>query len=49
MEEELIYMTSNDKKIKRLRDRMERNQLRDQAFSGKFEIASLFETNEEIK
>lgn len=44
-----VYMTSKDKQIKRMRDRMERNQLREKAFSGQFEIASLFDTHDELK
>ena len=42
-------MTSNEKKIKRMRDRMERNRIREQAFAGQLEISSLFESNEEIR
>ena len=42
-------MTSNEKKIKRMRERMERNQLREMAFTGQFEISSLFDSCEEIR
>lgn len=49
LEEDIIYMTSNEKKIKRMRDRMERNRIREQAFAGQLEISSLFESNEEIR
>lgn len=43
------YMTSREIKLKRIQDRMIRNNLREQALQGTMQISELFETNEEIK
>lgn len=48
IEDDIKYMTYRQQKIKRIHDRMKRNLFREQAFSGIFQISSLFETDKEL-
>ena len=48
LDEEEPYLTLKERKIKRVHDRMAREALRNAAFAGDFEIASLLHTNPDI-
>ena len=41
-------MTLKEKKIKRVYDRMNRNDLREKAFAGEFKVCSLFDTDPDL-
>ena len=49
LEEEQPYMNPREKKIKRVHDRIKRNNLRTSAFENTFEVSSTFETNADLK
>ena len=42
-------MTLREKKIKRVYDRLNRNNLRERAFDGEFKVCSLFETDPDLQ
>lgn len=48
LEDDDTYATAKQKKIKRVQDRVKRNNLRDAAFSNQIEISSQFTTNQEL-
>ena len=48
LEKPLVYQTYREQKLKRIQDRMIRNNLREQALQGTKQMSSLFETNPEI-
>ena len=43
-----LYMSVRDRKISRVRERMKRNKIRENAFSGNVEVSELFEKNKDI-
>ena len=43
-----LYMSAREKKIKRVRERMKRNKIRENAFSGEIEVSKLFAVDEDI-
>jgi len=43
-----LYMSSKERKIKRIQGRMKRNNIRDSAFNGNFEVSNLLYSNTEI-
>ena len=43
-----LYMTVREKKIKRVHQRMTRNRIRDNAFTGSVEVSKLFAGHNEI-
>lgn len=43
-----LYMSVRDRKISRVRERMKRNKIRENAFSGTQEVSELFEKNKDI-
>ena len=48
LEEEEPYLSLKERKIKRVNDRMKRDNLRNAAFEGKFKASSLFDTHDDI-
>ena len=49
LEERFDYMSSKERKFKRIQDRMIRNNLRQQALNGTQQISTMFQSNPEIK
>lgn len=47
-EETLVYMTPREQKLKRIQNRMIRNNLRKDALNGTKQISTVFETNEDL-
>lgn len=48
LDEEEVYISLKDRKIKRVHDRIQRENFANAAFSGNFETSSLFNTKKEI-
>ena len=48
LEDEEPYLTLKERKIKRVNDRIRRDNLRNAAFAGEFKASSLFETHEDM-
>ena len=43
-----LYMNEKDKKIRRVRERLSRNKIRENAFSGTVEVSELFNSHKDI-
>ena len=43
-----LYMSEKEKKIKRVRERLQRKKIRENAFSGTVEVSELFNSHKDI-